>query len=340
MAANASSNPTLIDWARRIDPNGQVATVVGTLNEYNEILDDMTFIEGNLPTGHKVTVAASLPTPTWRLLNQGVTPAKGTTNQITETCGMLEAYSRIDKALAGLNGNTAEFRYSEDTMHIESLNQALSTALIYGDTSVNPEQFVGLSPRYYSISAGTCYGNVINASGSGATNTSVWLVGWSPQTVMGIFPKGSQAGMQVKDLGEQIAYDANSNPYQAYITHFKWDVGMAVKDWRYVVRIANISISDLETAGDASDTSTNLLKHMSIAMDKLPSNGIIRPVFYCNQRVMAMLRVKFLSKSNVQITLNEMLSPATGLKRPNSLSFMGVPIRRIDKIVNTETALT
>lgn len=339
MGANSAIHPTLLDVARRLDPDGKIAVVAETLNQYNEILDDISFVEGNLPTGHKVTIRASLPTPTWRLLNKGVTQTKSTTNQIVETCGIMEAYSEIDKDVALLNGNTSEFRFSEDLAHIEAMNQAFATALIYGDTSINPEQFVGLAPRYYSLaSTVTTYGNVLDAGGS-ATLTSMYLVGWSPNTVTGIYPKGSKAGLQVDDLGEQTVLDADLKPFQAYRTHFQWKCGIAVKDWRYIVRIANINIATLETAGDTTDTSANLMKFMSIALDKLPTNGTVRPVFYCNNRVRAMLRVKVIAKSNVYLTANDMMSPIAGLNRPG-LQFMGVPVRRVDEILNTEDQIT
>lgn len=339
MAVLATTHLTLLDWARRLDPDGSIAKVVEVLNHYNEILDDINFVEGNLPTGHKVTVRASLPTPTWRLLNTGVVRTKSTSNQITEVCGMMEAYSEIDKDLAMLNGNTAEFRFTEDLAHIEAMNQAFATTLIYGDTSVDPEKFVGLAPRYYSVSSGTTYGNVIDAGGTGSDNTSVWLVGWSPATITGIFPKGSKAGLQITDLGEQTVLDSSNNPFQAYRTHFQWKCGIAVRDWRYIVRICNIDISELETAGDAADSSSNLLKFMSQAMDKLPPSGMVRPVFYCNNRVRAMIRVKFLNKSNTYITLEELQGPISGFKRP-TLSFMGIPIRRIDEINVAEAQIT
>lgn len=339
MAALSSDKLTLLDWARRLDPDGRIATVVETLNHFNEILDDVTFIEGNLPTGHKVTVRASLPTPTWRLLNQGVTRTKSTSNQVTEVCGMMEAYSEIDKDLANLNGNTSEFRFTEDLAHIEGMNQAFVTALVYGDTSVDPEQFVGLAPRYDALSSTTTYGNVINAGGSGTDNTSIWLVGWAPSTITGIFPKGSKAGLQVQDLGEQTVYDSDSKPYQAYRTHFQWKCGIAIRDWRYVVRICNIDVSALETAGDTSDTSANILKFMSQALDKLPPNGMIKPVFYCNNRVRAMIRVKLFNKANTYITLENWQSPIAGLNRP-TLAFQGVPIRRIDEISVAESVIS
>ncbi len=331
--------PTLLDVARRLDPGGKIATVVEVLNESNEILDDIPFTEGNLPTGHKSTVRASLPTPTWRLLNKGVQPTKSQGNQITDTCGMLEAYSEVDKSLAQLNGNTAAWRLSEDKAHLEGMNQAFATTLIYGDTSVDEEKFVGLAPRYYSItSTVTTSVNVIDAGGSGTDNTSIWLVGWSQETVHGIFPKGSKAGLQMNDLGEQTLLDSDSGRYQGYRTHYKWDCGLTVRDWRYVVRVANIDVSALRTAGDADDSSCNLIKYLSLALDVPPVNGSVRWVLYCNNTVRSYLRIKMLSKSNVWITLDQLQSP-TGVKRP-TLSFMGVPIRRVDKILNTETALT
>lgn len=339
MATLAATHPTLVDVANRLDPNGSIAKIAEILTQYNEVLDDIAWIEGNLPTGHKTTVRSSIPAGTWRLLNQGITPVKSQANQIIETCGMLENYSEVDKALAQLNGNSAEWRLSEDKAVIEGMAQSLSTALVYGDTSVDPEKFIGLTPRYYATSGATTSDNVISAGGAGSDNTSIWLVGWSEQTVHGIFPKGSKAGLQMTDLGEQTLYDANLGRYQGYRTHYKWDCGLAVRDWRYVVRIANVDISALETAGDASDSSANLLKYMSMALDKFPPTGMTRPVFYMNNRVRAMLRVKLVNKSNTWISLEDWQSPVAGLKRP-TLQFMGTPCRRVDSILNTEAVVS
>lgn len=279
MGTLLNSNLTLLDWARRVDPNGKIATVAEVLNKYNEILDDMVWKEGNLPTGHKTTLRGSVPAGTWRLLNQGIVPQKSTTKQITETCGMLENYSEVDKDLAMLNGNSDDFRFSEDLAIIEGLNQSLAKAIIYGDTSINPEQFVGLAPRYYGLSTAVTSANVIDGKGTtAANNSSVWLIGWSDDTVHGIFPNGSKAGLQVQDLGEQTIYDAALGRYQALRTHFQFKAGICVRDWRYVVRIANLDITNLETSSDTTDTSANLLKYMSQALDKFPPNGNVRPV--------------------------------------------------------------
>lgn len=338
MATLSAAWPTLLDVARRLDPDGKIAKVAEILNQFNEILDDIPFIEGNLPTGHKTTIRSSIPAGTWRLLNQGIVPVKSTSNQITETTGMLENYSEIDKAMAELNGNSAEWRLSEDKAILEGLNQSLAAALIYGDTSVNPEKFVGLAPRYYALTGATTSGNLITAGGSSSDNTSIWLVGWSEDTVHGIYPKGSKGGLSMQDLGEVTIIDANGGRYQGYRTHYQMKPGLCVRDWRYVVRICNIDVSDLLTAGDASDSSANILKYMSMALDKLPSNGSVRPVFYMNQTVRSMLRVKLISKSNTFLTLEDWKSP-TGMNRP-TLTFQGVPCRRVDQILSNEAAIS
>src|SRR5947209_6300342 len=102
MATLSTSALTLIDWAKRKDPNGKVPMIVELLSQYNEILEDMLWKEGNLPTGHLTTVRVGLPTVTWRLLNQGVAPSKSLTAQIQEHAGNLEAWSEVDVDLAKL----------------------------------------------------------------------------------------------------------------------------------------------------------------------------------------------------------------------------------------------
>ena len=146
MATLSVVNPTLADVAKATDPDGKIATIVEILNETNEILDDMVWVEGNLPTGHRTSIRSGLPTPTWRKLYGGVQPNKATNVQVTDTTGMLEAYAEIDKALADLNGNTSAFRMSEDRAHIEGMSQEFSDTLIYGNEGTTPEEFTGFAP--------------------------------------------------------------------------------------------------------------------------------------------------------------------------------------------------
>src|SRR5215831_4911014 len=266
MATLSSSALTLAEWATRLDPGGTPAAVIELLGQTNEMLTDMLWMQCNDGAGHKTTVRTGLPTATWRLLNYGVQKSKSTTAQVRDATGMLEAYSDIDKALADLNGNTAEFRLGEDMAFIEAMNQGMQQTVLYGSTTANPERFTGLAPRFNTVNVANSAtaGNVIDGGGSGSTNSSIWLIGWGQNTVHGLFPKGSKAGLQVRDLGEVPLYDANNNVYQGYRTHFKWDCGLSVRDWRFVVRIANVNV----TAGAV--TTSNLVNTLITAVNKLP----------------------------------------------------------------------
>ena len=169
---------TYADWAKRMDDGYRVAVIIELLSQTNEILDDMMVVEGNLPTGHKTTVRTGLPQATWRLLNQGVPNAKSTTAQIVDTCGNLETYAVIDKDIADLNGNTADFRLSEVRAFLEGMSQQIAATLIYGNQFVNPERFSGLAVRYSTktLQNSQTAANVLDGGGASNTNTSLWIV--------------------------------------------------------------------------------------------------------------------------------------------------------------------
>ena len=117
MATLSQNALTLADHAKRVDPDGKIPAIVELLSETNEILDDMLFMEGNLPTGHRTSVRTGLPTVAWRLLNQGVQPSKSTTAQVDEQTAMLEAWSEVDPDLASLGGDIAGFRRSVHSIY-------------------------------------------------------------------------------------------------------------------------------------------------------------------------------------------------------------------------------
>lgn len=326
---------TLADWAKRLDPDGETAAVIELLSQKNEILDDMLWMEGNLPTGHRTTVRTGLPAVAWRLLNNGIQPTKSTTMQIDDTCGMLEGYSEIDKDLAELNGNTPEFRLSEATSFIESLNQSLSGTLFYGNTAVNPERFLGLAPRFSAISGANNGQNIISGGGSGSTMTSIWLVCWGPTTVHGIFPKATKAGITHTDKGIVTIENTNGQSgyrSEAYREHWQWKAGISVRDWRYVVRIANIDQTALTK--DYS-SGADIVDLMTQALEKVFDLSTGRPVFYVNRKVRSFLRRQMVNHKNAFLDLEEL-----GGLRPHVLTFAGVPVRLCDQILNTEQSFS
>lgn len=318
-------NLTLVEVLRRLDPDGGLAAIGEVLTPRNPILEDMPWIEGNLPTGHKSVIRTGIPEPTWAKFNYGVAPTKSTAAPVVDTCGMLENYSQVDKRIADLNGNTAAFRVSEDLPILQGFNKALSRGIFYGDPSVDPEKICGLAPRF-ALSTAPSGANIFKGdNGSGSVNTSIWLVGWGEQTVFGIYPKGSKAGLSSKDLGEVTLQDAAGGLYQGYRRHYKWDAGLVVKDWKYVVR-AQVKAADLKKDASAG---ADLVDTMVQMLEQIEEINTVRPVFYCSRSVRSMLRRQVLSRDNVSLSFDNVAGKKT-------LMLDEAPIKRCDELTLTE----
>jgi len=340
--------PTLLEVAKTMDPDGKTSEIVELLQQTNQPLLDIPWVEGNLPTGHQTTVRTGLPTPIWRKWYQGVPATKSQYAQITDACGNLEARGEVDKDAADFNGNTNSFRLIEALGQIEGMNQSMMTALLYGDSTVNPEQFNGFTPRFSSLTAVNGQ-NIINGGGTGADNCSVWLVCWGAHTVHGIFPKGSKAGLNHQNLGEIDCFDVNGDKFRGYGDIWKWKCGLTVKDWRYIVRICNIDVSNLVAQSSAADLIILMVK----ALHRVPNLGIVQtgreapvangaapillapnPVFYVNRTVAEMLDIESLNRT--QYTLK---SGNDVFGRPVTFC-RGIPVRTCDQLLLTESEVT
>ena len=333
MATLSANNPTLLDMAKRLDPDGAVATIVEIMNETNEVLDDMSWIEGNLETGHRTTIRSGIPAPTWRKLYQGVQPTKSTTVQVTDNVGMLEAYAEVDVALADLAGRTAAFRASEDKAFIEGISQELADTIFYGNEGTEPEAFTGLSPRFNSLTAENA-DNIIVGGGGGSDNASVWLIVWG-DNVHGIVPKGSTAGVKMTDKGVVTIEDVDGSGgrMEAYRTHYRLDAGLTVRDWRYIVRIPNIDRSALAIA---HGTGANLPDLMFQAMRLVPNLNSGRATFYMSRDIATMLaRQIAVDGASSFLSVDTNAGDMRWTER-----FHGIPIRRVDALAGDEATVS
>ena len=325
---------TLADWAKRKDPDGSTADIVELLGQSNEILDDMLFMEGNLPTGHRTTVRTGLPSVYWRAVNSGVPTGKSVTAQVDESIGMLESFSQVDVALAELNGNVSQFRLSEATAFVEAMSQEMASTLFYGNSSTDPEEFNGLSVRYNALGDTGSGQNVLNAGGSTASKqSSLWLVCWGPNKVHGIFPKGSMAGLEHENLGKETANETESASgtevinkiLRVYRDRWSWKCGLSVRDWRYAVRIANVEVSKASV--------DSLITPMVKAIHRLPNSGIGKSAFYMNRSCFQLLDLeRYKNVSGAGLTYSDV----DGKIIP---SFRGIPIRRVDSLTETEAVI-
>jgi len=334
MAVQGNTVATLVDVARQLDPDGKIARVAELLSQTNAVLDDIMWKEGNLPTGDRTTVRTGLPGVSFRALNEGVPRSKSTVSQFDEGAAMLEGFSEVDRKEAILSGNVARYRLNEQLAFFESMNQTMSSYLFYGNAATTPKAFTGLAPRYASLT-GTTKDQILDCGGTGSDNCSIWLVVWGENSIRGIYPKGSKAGLFHEDVSDvtkasdgfptgTVLYDANGNPYMGYRDHYEWNCGLSVKDWRFAARACNISRAALSKDATTGADLQDVFIQLSERVQSLEMGGT-KAAFYAPRVVNTMLRRQLVNKKNGFLSWEEI----GGRK---VMAFDGIPIRRVDAL--------
>ena len=335
MAALASNVPTLIDIVQGLAPDGSQLHIAEVLKQTNPILEDMTWMEGNLVTGHKDSVRTSLPEGSWRSLNAGVPITKSGTTPIEETCALLEDYSQVDAEIAKLSGNVEGHRLKEGRAHIQGNSNKMARTLLYGNTAAG-DRFTGFGNRYNSLNTSTDQKakQILDCGGSGTKLRSIYLIGWSHDTVTGIYPKHTVGGLQHEDVttpgagtDTMVLRDAAGNPYQGYMDHWVWRCGLMVKDWRYVVRAANI---DVDTLVKTKATGADIEDIMTQMVEMIESLEGVRAAFYVPRELSSMLRRQMNTTKGTFLSWDQ----AGGKKVMN---FGEVPVRRTDALFVNES---
>lgn len=328
MATLGNSFIDLIDIYKMQDGRGDFNPIIEMLMEMNPILDDAIAVECNKGTTHLHTVRSGLPAVTWGRLYQGIPNSKGRTAQVEDTTGFVEGLSTIDKRLLDLSTNEGAVRLSEAQAYLEAMSNEVGSKVFYGNTSSDPEEFMGLAPRFNLLGAANG-GQIVDAGGTGIDNTSIWFVTWGDNQCNLLYPKGTQAGVQREDMGEQRVTDGSGNAYYAKEEKFTWNVGLAVKDWRYVARVANIDVS-LMQAGSVA-----LYDFMRKAYYRLQSRRVAggKMAIYCNRDVMEALDALATNAGTSDSFVR--LKPME-IEGKEVLTYRGIPIRESDALLNTE----
>lgn len=328
MAIIGSSYVDLIDVYKQQDKQGNSAPVIEMLSQLNPVLDDAIAVECNQGTTHMHVVRSGLPPIAWGELYKGVPNGKGTTRQVEDVTGFVEGLSTVDERLLRLSANPGAIRLSQAESYLEAMSQEVSTKLFYGNTASDPHEFMGLSPRFNSKTASNG-GQIVDAGGTGADNTSIWFVGWGDNQCHLLYPKGTTAGVTREDMGRQRLTDSDGNAFYGKEEKFSWHVGLAVKDWRYVSRIANIDVSEVQ-AGNV-----NVYDFMRNAYYKLQNRRIPggKLAIYCNTDMLEALDAL---ASNAGATDSFVRLKPMEVEGQEVMTYRGIPIRETDALINTE----
>lgn len=325
---------TLAELAKMIAPgDDSFLFCANTLARKNPIVDEVIIVEANQLLTHVGNRQLTLPTITFRAINQGVAPTAHREEQITEPMALMEAMSQVDVEATKLGpGSPEQVRQRIDKAHVEAMAQKLATTLFYGNVADDPLSFNGLATRFNSTTKypngdSSWYYNVVSGGGSGSDTTSIWVVEWGLDKAHLLYPKGTKAGIEIKFLGEQLVTDSGgTNKFLAYVTDFKWRCGIFVNDERCIQRIANIEASGTENTFSDDQLITMINRLPSMGEDSMTR-------IYVNRTIRTQMDIMVKDKTNVNYTVDK-----DPFGKP-LLYFRGIPVKVCDAIVDTETAI-
>jgi hypothetical protein len=330
MVATALTHGTLIDYLARKDPDGSPAVIAEVLTRKQAILEDWIFKPTNKDSSHVVSIRSGLPTTTLRKYYAGITKSKSKVTQVTEMTAQAASELEVDYDEAVVNGMESAWFASEADAFLESMARKVADQVFYG-TQATEDGIVGLAPRFNTAS--TDYDssgyNIINGGGASTDNTSVWFLKWDPANLFGLFPKNTSAGIQVGQPTRCDLYDASGNRFDGIRQTYKWNFGLCVKNFRNVVRIANIKVGDL-SAGTGTMASQALLWMLTRASERFDSTDGV--VLYVNRRVRSVLRKMILEKAANNLTFETVAGKRV-------IMFDGMQVKLCDSLVETEATV-
>jgi hypothetical protein len=262
-------------------------------------------------TQHVFNRKLTAPGAGFRLVNEGITNAGGTFEQITLSCALLDASFSRDKAIAmGYAKGAAAYM---DREGMDSLAAALFSAECAIFRANLNKQFTGLPGNAY-FDAITVDSQVVDAGGNGGR--SVWLIRTAENGVSVIAGNNGNIAMDTEDA-TVVAYDASDRPYTALHRSIMAWLGLQVGSQYDAARIANID-----------GTTGHKLTDALIAQAMVKFKAGMGP------SLIAMSRTSLYELQTSRTAVNP-----TGAPAPFPTEAFGIPIVVTDAIPENEAAL-
>lgn len=325
MASNSlGTYHTLVDVAK-LHNNKEFLNVAEVLHQKNGLMKVASWEEANQLTSHVYSKEMSLPSGTWRSINESITPENPQFQQGVEPLGILESSSQIDCAILDIvTPDKNAYRYRYDMQHVEGLGQTAADAFFYGNNASDPNKPKGLAVRYSNYGLSNVHTN--GCADAGAT-TSIYVVQFGPGKTSLLY--GRNSGDKVitpEDMGKQWIQSSVSTGagIWKYVTKFQMVMGMVVYDDRAVQRICNIGVDG------ADELQADLLIW---ALRSLPDpDDMSGTVIFCNRLGRYQIDKAFRDRPNMFFTSVDQFGQQVD-------SFGGARIILSEKIANTETVV-
>lgn len=338
MAVIGANLLTLSDVAK--GKNAQIGKVAEVLVQSNPILDHIPYMEMNEKTVHIESLRSNLPAVYYRKANQPIPATKSRIEERTFSAAHFESKSQIDVMVAARGGadRVAFNRWNQSQGHIQAMAQEHADLLIYGSPSDDARKVAGFFDVLSTLtSTEPTSKQMVAAGGAGSDNTSILFVDWGPNTVFGVYPAGTTAGLKREDNGKvQIIGTTETSvtgTFWGWEEQFMIDHGLVIKDYRATARVCNIDISDLKTGGTSA---ADLLKFMTRAHYRIPAAVRTKSAYvYMNSTVASFLHEQALEKVGAGGGLT-----FQNFQGEQVMTFLGRQVIVTDALLNTEATVS
>jgi hypothetical protein len=336
MSFTIATAHTLPEALRHKAPDGSYMWAYDALakNKY-PMIEEMYWEQANDDLAHEFLRNVTKPTGTLVQLEEGAPFEKSIDRAIREQICRIEGNMRMDVRSLEKAPSPSQFYREKQERYLQGMVQTVHETIFAknsrGNMVANPKDINGLGTRF-NTTAQANVRRINGATGNVTSTSSAWLIKHGPDGLFGIFPKTASRSIQVNELGEQVVYDANNNPFRAVMTNFAWEFGMGIMDDSCVQRLAGIAAS-----GDGSffevtsgNATTAFGERALIDMiEDLPGGNTDQCAFYVGPQLMGQFRKRLNEKNNMFFTME------TVWGRP-MLHFMEIPIIRVDTLTATE----
>lgn len=224
------ARPTLLDMAKLKGDDD----VVALLDESSIDIPEIRTITGQDIKGSsfKSLVRVKLPTVGFRDANTGVSAGKSEYKLQEFECFPITPRFEIDEVVADEHPRGAAAAIADEAIAMtNAVLQHVARCVYYG-TAYEPKGFPGLEDLIPTR-------NVIDAGGSGNTQTAAYLFRVSEQDLQFIF--GNTGRLALSDPRKETLRDGNNNPFDGWVQTLKGYIGMMVRSPRTIVKIKGIT---------------------------------------------------------------------------------------------------
>lgn len=310
MAHNSTDNPTLRDIAESASKAGQADTsvLIKRVTDNTDFLSDVVFVPGNDGSNHKTREITSLPEAVFVDLYDGPKPSKGGGKTHLDSCGMCKSLMEVDADIVKKQGSEeAQKQYlsREKNQHAIAVANAVARVLFYGNHKQTPEEFNGLFQRLracgYNITTNVMdefnesY-TVINGGKANSTKTdlrSLALVNWNVAGVHGFYHGGGgfPAGISESVPDTAMVTAPSGGRFLAITQMLSMSCGLSIADTRMCGRLANLSLSELNTA--TKDECIKYVELIRMLMSRVTTQGSGKVVWYADKNTKAEIDMVF-----------------------------------------------